>query len=75
VQIPDDDALHADLQGPGFKYDSNQRLVIEKKEDMKKRGVKSPDMADALALTFAAPIGIALPALPQQEVELFGINE
>lgn len=75
VQIPDEDALQADLQGPGFKFDSNQRLVLEKKEDMKKRGVRSPDMADAVALTFAAPIGIALPDLPQQEVELFGINE
>lgn len=75
VQIPDDDALQADLQGPGFKYDSNQRLVLEKKEDMKKRGVRSPDMADAVALTFAAPIGSALPYLPQQEVELFGVNE
>jgi hypothetical protein len=29
---------------------------MEKKEDMKKRGFRSPDMADALGLTFARPI-------------------
>jgi hypothetical protein len=75
VQVPDDDALQADLQGPGFKYDSNQRLALEKKEDMKKRGVRSPDLADAIALTFAAPIGMEMPPLKQTEPEFFGINE
>lgn len=57
VSIPDDDGLHGDLVGPQYKYDSNQRLQLESKEDMKKRGIKSPDVADALALTFAEPIG------------------
>jgi hypothetical protein len=56
VQIPDDDALHADLTGPRFTYDSNQRVKLESKEHMRARGVKSPNDADALALTFAAPI-------------------
>jgi hypothetical protein len=55
-RIPDSDSLHADLMGPKYKYDSNSRLVIERKEDMKKRGLPSPDDADALALTFAQPV-------------------
>lgn len=55
-RIPDSDSLHGDLIGPSYKFDSNSRLVIEKKEDMKKRGLASPDEADALALTFAAPV-------------------
>jgi hypothetical protein len=55
-RIPDSDSLHGDLIAPGYKYDSNSRLVIEKKEDIKKRGLASPDEADALALTFAAPV-------------------
>lgn len=55
-QIPDSDSLHADLCGPSYKYDSNTRLVLEKKEDMKKRGLRSPDEGDALALTFARPV-------------------
>jgi len=56
VQIPDKDSLHADLCAPFFTYDSNSRLVIERKEEMRKRGVRSPDEADALCLTFAEPI-------------------
>ena len=56
VQIPDDDALHSDLCGVHYAYDSNTRLKLERKEDMKKRGLRSPDSGDALALTFAFPI-------------------
>jgi hypothetical protein len=55
VEIPDDDVLHADLAGIKYKYDSKSRLQMEKKEDMKKRGIRSPDAADALALTFYLP--------------------
>ena len=56
VDIPDDDALHADLTAPGYSFDSHGRLRIEKKEDIKKRGMRSPDLGDALALTFAEPV-------------------
>ena len=55
VSIPDVDSLHSDLCAPFYSYDSLQRLKIEKKEDMKSRGVRSPDEGDALALTFAFP--------------------
>lgn len=54
-KIPDFDSLHSDLCTPLYSYDSNSRLVLEKKELMKKRGFRSPDEADALALTFALP--------------------
>lgn len=54
--IPDDLQLKADLVAPTFKFDALQRIVLESKADMKKRGLKSPDGADALALTFYAPI-------------------
>lgn len=57
VQIPDDDVLHGDLTGPLYSYDSNTRLKLERKEDMRKRGLRSPDDGDALALTFAFPFG------------------
>jgi len=56
VQIPDTDSLHADLCGIRYSFDSNSRLVMEKKEDMKKRGIRSSDEADALCLTFAYPV-------------------
>jgi hypothetical protein len=51
---PDDAELDADLTSPEYYFDAKQRLALERKEDMKKRGLASPDAADALALTFAA---------------------
>lgn len=56
VQLPDDNALHADLCGPTFKFDSKGRTVIESKDEMKKRGIRSSDCADCLAHTFARPV-------------------
>lgn len=54
-QIPNVDSLHADLCSIKYKEDNKSRLLMEKKEDMKARGVRSPDEADALILTFAYP--------------------
>jgi hypothetical protein len=56
VSIPDSDALHGDMTAPSYTYDSHSRLCLERKKDIKKRGLRSPDGADALALTFAFPI-------------------
>lgn len=55
--IPDEDDLEADLTGVEYGFDENQAIQLEKKEHMKKRGLASPDKADALALTFAYPVG------------------
>lgn len=55
--IPNDDALQGDLLAPGFRYTSNGLLQLEGKRDMRARGQKSPDLADAMALTFAEPVG------------------
>lgn len=52
VQIPDTDELHGDLCNLGYKYDSAGRLLIESKDDLRARGMPSPDTSDALALTF-----------------------
>lgn len=54
--LPDDDELHGDLTAPKYKYDSNGALVLEKKDDIKERLGRSPDLGDALALTFAFPV-------------------
>lgn len=56
ADIPDDDSLQADACGPGYHYDMNQRLLIEAKEHMRARGLRSPDEWDAIALTFAEPV-------------------
>lgn len=52
VEIPDSDELHRDLCCLGYKHKSNGQLLIESKIDLKKRGIPSPDIGDALALTF-----------------------
>lgn len=41
------------LANPKYKITSNGKMQLESKEDMKKRGVSSPDVGDALALTLS----------------------
>jgi len=41
-------ALQADACGPTYKYDSYTRLQLKSKEDMRSRGVASPDEWDAV---------------------------
>lgn len=55
-RLPNNMALVADITSPQPKVSSNGRRLLEKKEDMSKRGLRSPDGADALALTFAEPV-------------------
>ena len=56
VQLPKDDKLLDDLCSVNKKYDQKGRLQLESKDDVKKRLGRSPDKADALALTFAEPV-------------------
>lgn len=51
--IPDDDDIASDLAGPKIKYRANNDWLLESKSEMKSRGIRSPDLADAIALTFA----------------------
>lgn len=53
VTMPQDNALKAELVSPKYKLESSGKIKIESKDDMKKRGLKSPNKADALCLTFA----------------------
>jgi hypothetical protein len=48
--------LRDQLIGPEYDYSLRGELQLEKKSDMKRRGLASPDIADALALTFARPV-------------------
>lgn len=55
--ILDDPILKADLVGPHKDYHKiTNKLVLESKEAMLKRGLASPDMADTLAMTFAQAV-------------------
>ncbi len=55
-QIPNEQDLVDQLTAPEYSFNDKDEIQLEKKSDMKKRGVASPDRADALALTFAYPV-------------------
>jgi hypothetical protein len=59
ASIDDDNDLLTDLGGVEYGFDNKSRLQLERKEDMKKRGLASPDDGDALSVTFAEPIARA----------------
>jgi hypothetical protein len=59
--IIDDRQLVEELSTPMYGYNARNEIQLERKEDIKKRGKSSPDMADALALTFAYEV------LPSQD--------
>jgi phage terminase large subunit len=52
--IPNDETLIAELTAPIYSFTSNGKFAVETKDEMKKRGLRSPDFADAFLLTFAA---------------------
>ena len=57
--IDSDPELETDLTGMQYGYamrEGRDAIILEKKEDMKRKGLSSPDDGDALALTFAYPV-------------------
>jgi hypothetical protein len=52
LQLPDDDVLISQLTTRKWTMTSKGKMLLERKKDMKKRGLKSPDRADAFVLTF-----------------------
>jgi len=56
ASIQDDDLLKMELSVFQYEYRAQGQLKIETKEDAKERGNKSPNLADALAITFAEPV-------------------
>ncbi len=56
LELPNDSELIEELSGPEFTFTNKNQILLEKKESMKARGLRSPDKADALALTYAEPV-------------------
>lgn len=55
--IPGDQQIKDDLTGPLYSFAADEtRIQLERKKDMKKRGLPSPDDGDALACTFSEPV-------------------
>lgn len=64
--IPNKVDLRQDLAAPIYWFDASNRIQLEPKDDIKKRGLPSPDLGDALALTFAQPVAKRLYGLERQ---------
>ena len=61
ASVPTDKLLKSDLTSPKVKPDSKGTIFLEGKKEMKARGLASPDAADAIAVTFAYPVGTRTP--------------
>lgn len=55
IGLPPNDDLLTDLSGIKYRINSRGQIVVESKEEMKKRLGHSPDYGDAVALAFAKP--------------------
>ena len=69
ASIPNEQGLKTDLTALRYGFKGGE-LLLESKEDAKRRGVKSPDFGDSLALTFAEPT-ITVQETPMPTVPVF----
>lgn len=60
TSLPDEADLISELVAPRYEFTSTGRMKLEGKDQMRRRGLASPDMADALAMTFAHDAVIGL---------------
>ena len=57
ARVPNEAGLKLELATPRYSFDATGRRVLESKDEIRKRiSSGSPDIADALALTFALPV-------------------
>ena len=56
ADIPNDSELRDQLISINYAFNSKMQILLESKKDMKRRGLQSPDKADALSLTFAPQV-------------------
>jgi len=68
--IPRNDRLINELTSLRYRFTSDGRLRLESKDEMKKRGLASPDVADALALTFALSTDLSIGYAPNSRHRL-----
>ena len=54
VKLPREEGLRQELVAPRYTFTSSGKLVVESKDSLRKRGMRSPDLADSLCLTFAS---------------------
>ena len=70
--LADDDETIAELTTPTYTMLSNGKIQVERKDELKARGVKSPNRADAWLLTFAKTVGSRVTRKPLQSRAIMG---
>ena len=60
AKIPKDERLIGELTSIRYTFVSSGKMKAEGKDDMKRRGLPSPDIADAVCLTFASDAATAM---------------
>jgi hypothetical protein len=68
AELPDDPEIETDLTAPEYGFSNKNQVQLEKKEDMKRRGLSSPDLGDALAMSFAVHV---MPKVKEQKVQYY----
>ncbi len=53
ISIPNDTQLISECSRPLFKINNSGKILIESKEEMKKRGIASPNRVEALLMSYA----------------------
>jgi hypothetical protein len=53
-KLPKDEQLVSELATVRYKFSSNGKTQVEGKDEIRRRGLASPDLADAFVLTFAS---------------------
>lgn len=61
AEIPDDAELGDDLVTPEYYFSNKQQIQLEKKDEMKARGFRSPDCGDTLAMSFSVTVAAPKP--------------
>ena len=56
--LPDNENFRNELVAPRYTFTSSGKLKVESKDEMRRRGVASSDVADAFFLTFAGIAGL-----------------
>lgn len=56
AEIPDDPELDGQLTGREYGFTNKNQIQLERKQDMKERGLESPDIADMLSMTFGVKV-------------------
>jgi len=60
AKLPKDEQLIAELASIRYAFVSSGKMKAESKDDMKRRGLPSPDLADAVCLTLASDAATAM---------------